>query len=90
VFFWQISSLLVDISKISLKQYMLCPLEKPHPETLAFAWSCFMFIADMDKELHASLLLKVFRSESQDEILLRGRAVTHQVLLYVNNDYGRK
>jgi hypothetical protein len=49
-----------------------------------------MFIADMDKELHASLLLKVFRSESQDEILLRGRAVTHQVLLYVNNDYGRK
>jgi hypothetical protein len=31
-----------------------------------------MDIADMDKELHASLLLKVFCSESRDEILLRG------------------
>jgi hypothetical protein len=40
--------------------------------------------------LHASLLLKVFRSESRDEILLRGRAVTPQVLLYVNSEYGRK
>jgi hypothetical protein len=69
---------------------MLCPLEKPHPETLAFAWSSFMVIAHMDKELHASLLLKVFRSKSRDEILLRGRVVTPQVLLYVNNDYGCK
>jgi hypothetical protein len=50
---------------------MLCPLEKQHPETLTFAWSCFMDIADMDKELHASLLLKVFRSEPRDKILLR-------------------
>jgi hypothetical protein len=51
---------------------MLCPLKQQYPETLAFAWSCFVVIADMDKELHYSLLLKVFRSESQDEILLRG------------------
>ena len=29
-------------------------------------------IADMDKELHAALLLKVFLSESRDKILLRG------------------
>jgi hypothetical protein len=58
---------------------MLCPLEKQHPETLAFAWSCLMIIADMDMGLPASPLLKVFRSESRDEILLRGRAVTPQV-----------
>jgi hypothetical protein len=42
------------------------------------------------QELHASLLLEVFRSESRDEILLRGRAVTPQVLLYVNSEYRRK
>jgi hypothetical protein len=49
-----------------------------------------MVIADMDKELHTSLLLKVFRSESRDEILLRGRVVTLQVLSPVNSDYGFK
>jgi hypothetical protein len=27
---------------------MICPLEKPHPEALAFAQDCFMIIADMD------------------------------------------
>jgi hypothetical protein len=27
---------------------MLYPLEKPHPETLAFAQDCVMMIADMD------------------------------------------
>jgi hypothetical protein len=32
--------------------------------------------------LHASLLLKVFRSESRDEILLRGRVVTPQVFIF--------
>jgi hypothetical protein len=69
---------------------MLCPLEKQYPKTPAFAWSSFMVIADMDKELHTSLLLKVFRSESRDEILLRGRVVTLQVLSPVNSDYGFK
>jgi hypothetical protein len=34
--------------KTSLRQYMLCPLEKPHSETLAFAWYCLMITADMD------------------------------------------
>jgi hypothetical protein len=48
VFFWQISSLLVDISKISLRRYMLCPLEKSHPKTLAFAWNGLMIITNMD------------------------------------------
>jgi hypothetical protein len=48
VFFWQTSSLLVDISKISLRRYMICPLEKSHPETLAFISNCLMIIADMD------------------------------------------
>jgi hypothetical protein len=48
VFFWQTSSLLVDIYKISLRRYMICPLEKPHPETLAFIWKCLTIIADMD------------------------------------------
>jgi hypothetical protein len=38
VFFWQASSLLMDI----LKWYMLYPLEKQHPETLAFAWNCLI------------------------------------------------
>jgi hypothetical protein len=60
---------------------MLCPLEKQHPETLAFAWSCFMVIADMDNGLHTSLPLEFFRSESRDEILLRGRVVTPQVFI---------
>jgi hypothetical protein len=27
---------------------MLCPLEKPHSETLAFAQNCLTIIADMD------------------------------------------
>jgi hypothetical protein len=27
---------------------MLCPLEKPHPKTLAFIWNCLMIIVDMD------------------------------------------
>jgi hypothetical protein len=27
---------------------MLYPLEKPYPETLAFAWNCLMIAADMD------------------------------------------
>jgi hypothetical protein len=48
VFFLQTLSLLVDISKIGLRQYMSCPLEKPYPETLAFTWNCLMIIADMD------------------------------------------
>jgi hypothetical protein len=33
------------------------------------------------QELHASLLLKVFRSESRDKILLRGRVVTPEVFI---------
>jgi hypothetical protein len=48
VFFWQTSSPLVDISKISLRRYILCSLKKPHPEALVFAWSCLMVIANMD------------------------------------------
>jgi hypothetical protein len=28
---------------------MLYPLEKPHPEILAFAWNCLMIIANMNK-----------------------------------------
>jgi hypothetical protein len=43
---------------------MLCPLEKPHPETLAFAPDCLRVIADMDMGLPASLLLEVFHSKS--------------------------
>jgi hypothetical protein len=27
---------------------VLCPLEKRHPETLAFAWNYLMIIADTD------------------------------------------
>jgi hypothetical protein len=61
---------------------MICPLEKTHPETLAFASDCLRVIADMDMELHASLLLKVFRSKSRDEILLRGRVVTPLVFIF--------
>jgi hypothetical protein len=58
---------------------MICPLEKPYSETLAFAPDCLRVITDMDMGLPASLLLEVFRSESRDEILLRGRVVTPQV-----------
>jgi hypothetical protein len=50
---------------------MLCPLEKPHPETLGFAWN-YLTLSLIWTGLHAALLLKVFRVESRDEILLRG------------------
>jgi hypothetical protein len=50
---------------------MLCPLEKQPPETLTFAWNCFI-LSLIWTGLHASLLLKVFRSKSWDEILLGG------------------
>ena len=50
---------------------MLCPLEKQHSEALAFDWNCLSY-RWYGHGLHASLLLKVFRSESRDEILLRG------------------
>jgi hypothetical protein len=59
---------------------MLYPLEKPT------SWSTHLYselsyaITGIE-ELHASLLLKVFRSESRDEILLRGRVVTPQVFI---------
>jgi hypothetical protein len=33
---------------MSLRRYMLYPLEKPHPETLALAQDCLMIIVDMD------------------------------------------
>jgi hypothetical protein len=63
---------------------MLCPLEKRHPETLIFAWSCLTITADMDMGLPASPLLKVFRSESWDEILLRMRVVTPLVFIILS------
>jgi hypothetical protein len=41
--------------------------------------------------LHASLLLKVFRSESRDEILLRGEGCnTPCVYIPLDNEYGFK
>jgi hypothetical protein len=58
-------------SLISLKRYMLCPLEKQHPEILASAWNCLM-LSLIWTGLHAYQPLEVFRSESQDDILLRG------------------
>jgi hypothetical protein len=70
---------------------MLCPLEKPHPETLALAQDCLKVIADMDMRLPASPLLKVFRSESRDEILLRGEGCnTPGVYIPLDNEYGFK
>jgi hypothetical protein len=42
-------------------------------------------------ELHASLLLEVFRSESRDEILLRGEGYnTPGVYILLDNEYGIK
>jgi hypothetical protein len=60
---------------------MICPLEKQHSETLAFAWNCLSYRL-YGHGLHASLLLKVFRFESRDEILSRGRAVTPMVFVF--------
>jgi hypothetical protein len=60
---------------------MLCPLEKQHPEILISAWNC-LILSLIWIGLHASLLLKVFRSESRDEILLKGRVVTPQVFIF--------
>jgi hypothetical protein len=48
-------------------------------------------IADMDMGLPASLLLEVFRSESRDEILLRGEGCnTPSVYILLDNEYGFK
>jgi hypothetical protein len=70
---------------------MLCPLGKPYPETLALVWKCLPIIADMDMGLPASPLLKVFRSESRDEILLRGEGCnTPGVYIPLDNEYGFK
>jgi hypothetical protein len=66
---------------------MLRPLEKRHPETLIFAWRCLM-LSLIWTGLHASLLLKVFRSESRDEILLRGEGCnTPGVFISLDNEY---
>jgi hypothetical protein len=69
---------------------MICSLEKSYSETLAFAPDCLRVIADMDG-LHASLPLEVFRSESRDEILLRGEGCnTPGVYISLDDDYGFK
>jgi hypothetical protein len=69
---------------------MLCPLEKQHPETLAFVWNCLNY-RWYGHGLHASLLLEVFRSESRDEILLRGEdRNTPGVYILLDNEYGFK
>jgi hypothetical protein len=66
---------------------MICSLEKSYSETLAFAPDCLRVIADMDG-LHASLPLEVFRSESRDEILLRGEGCnTPGVYILLDNEY---
>jgi hypothetical protein len=59
---------------------MLYPLEEQPRETLTFAWNNLM-LSLIWTGLHDSLLLEVFRSESRDEILLRGRDVTPQVFI---------
>jgi hypothetical protein len=67
---------------------MLCPLEKQHSEALAFAPDYLRVIADMDMGLPASPLLKVFRSESRDKILLRGQGCnTPDVYIPLDNEY---
>jgi hypothetical protein len=67
---------------------MICSLEKQHPETLAFIWKCLTIITDMDMGLPASPLLKVFCSESRDEILLRGEGCnTPGVYIPLDNEY---
>jgi hypothetical protein len=67
---------------------MLCPLEKQHSETLAFTWNSLTIIADMEMGLPASPLLKVFCSESRDEILLRGEGCnTPGVYIPLDNEY---
>ena len=69
---------------------MICSLEKSYSETLAFAPDCLRVIADMDG-LHASLPLEVFRSESRDEILLRGKGCnTPGVYIPLDDEYGFK
>ena len=43
--------------------------------------SRLMLLLMLENEWHASLPLKVFRTESQGEISIRGRAVTPRVLV---------
>jgi hypothetical protein len=69
---------------------MLCPLEKQLSETLAPPWNCLSY-RWYGHGLYASLLLKVFRSESRDEILLRGEDCnTPGVYILLDNEYGFK
>jgi hypothetical protein len=66
---------------------MLYPLEKPHP--LAFTQDRLM-LSLLWTGLYASLLLEVFRSESRDEILLRGEGCnTPGVYRLLDHEYGR-
>jgi hypothetical protein len=69
---------------------MICPLEKQPSQTPAFAWNCLCY-RWYGHGLHASLLLEVFRSESRDEILLRGEGYnTRGVYIPLDNEYGFK
>jgi hypothetical protein len=70
---------------------MLCPLEK------TTSWETRLYL-EMSHDyhwyghgLHDSLLLKVLRSESRDEILLRGEGCnTPGVYIPLDNEYGFK
>jgi hypothetical protein len=50
---------------------MLCPLEKQPSETFTFAWNC-LILSLIWTGVTCFSTLKVFGSESRDEILLRG------------------
>jgi hypothetical protein len=46
---------------------MICPLEKPHPEALAFARDCLMIIADVDRvTCFSTLKILPFRISRRD------------------------
>jgi hypothetical protein len=69
---------------------MICPLEKPHPETLAFAQDCLMAIAEMDRvtcfSTLKSLLLRISGRDS-----FKGEGCnTPGVYRLLDNEYGVK
>jgi hypothetical protein len=69
---------------------MICPLEKPHPEALAFAPDCLRIIADMNLVTYFSTLRSLsLRISGRDSFKGEG-CNTPGVYIPLDNEYGFK
>jgi hypothetical protein len=69
---------------------MICPLEKQHPETLAFAWNCLMIITDMDWVTCFSTLKSLSLWISGQDYFKGEGCNTPGVYILLDNEYGFK